>query len=67
MTLTTAAPWDTKKGPRVYSDGNFTFREKDIKGNFNEVEEQLWAFRNGLSDIVFEINIRSPKRRVHSK
>lgn len=49
MTLSTAAPWDPPKGHahRVYSDGSRSFREKDIAGNFDCVEEQLWAIRNG--------------------
>ncbi len=61
MTLATAAPWDPPKGHkhRVYSDGTHSFRDKDIAGNFDEVEEQLWAFRNGLADIGFVIKIEA--------
>lgn len=63
MTLSTAAPWDPPKGHkhRVYSDGDHSFYEKDIAGNFNQVEEALWAFRNGLSDIVYTIEISEPR------
>lgn len=51
MTLSTAAPWDPPKGHRhrVYSDGTFSFHESELKGNFDEVEEQLFAVRNGLA------------------
>ncbi len=63
MTLSTAAPWDTPKGKkRVYTDGDHSFYEKDIKGNFDCLEEQLWAFRNGLTDIAFTITIRTQKQ-----
>ena len=50
MTLATSAPWDPPKGHkyRVYSDGTRSFRERDIAGNFDEVEEALWALRHGL-------------------
>lgn len=61
-TLSTPAPWDQKKGkPVVFSSGGFSFTMNEIKGHFDEVEEALWAFRNGLSNIVFEIKI-SPRR-----
>ena len=67
---TLAAPldWNPPKGhkARIYTDGDFAFHESQIKGEFGPVEEQLWAFRNGLSDIVFEITIpdkRSKKAR----
>ncbi len=63
MSLTTAATWDPPKGHkhRVYSDGTFSFRESEIAGNFDCVEEQLWAFRNGLSNIVFALTIKAPR------
>lgn len=50
-TLTTTAPWDLPKGHKhkIYSDGDRSFREKDIAGNFDEVEEQLWAVRRNLA------------------
>lgn len=50
-TLGTGAPWDPPKGHghRIYSDGTRSFREKDIAGNFDEVEEALWAIRCGLA------------------
>jgi len=49
MTLSTSAPWDTPKGKkRVYSDGTLSFYEADIKGQFDEVEEQLYFHRRGL-------------------
>lgn len=58
LTLGTSAPWDTPKGKRrVYTDGDHSFYEKDIAGNFDCVEEQLWAFRHGLSNVVYEIKI----------
>lgn len=46
MTLTTAAPWDAPGGPRIYSDGDISFTADEIGGNFDEIEEQLWAIRN---------------------
>lgn len=50
--MTLACPlnqWEEPSGyKRIYSDGNFSFRESEIKGNFDEVEEQLWALRNRL-------------------
>ncbi len=59
MTLSTAAPWDTPKGKRrVYTDGDHSFREDEIAGNFDEVEEALWAYRNGLSDIGFTVEVK---------
>ena len=62
-TLGTSAPWDTPKGKRrVYTDGTFSFHESEIAGNFDEIEEALFAFRNGLSDVVFEMTIHIPKR-----
>lgn len=66
MTLSTTAPWDPPKGHkhRVYGDGNFEFHESEIAGHFDEVEEQLWAFRHGLSNVVFELKItRKAARR----
>lgn len=58
MTLGTSAPWDTPKGkPRVYRSDGFEFHESEIKGHYDEIEEALFAFRNGLSDVVFEIKI----------
>ena len=65
MTLATASPWEAPPGGRVYTDGDHTFYEDDIKGNFDEVEEQLWAFRNGLSDLWITITIKS--RRNYKK
>ncbi len=58
-TLGTAADWNPPKHHkhRIYTDGTHSFREKDIAGNFDEVEEQLWAYRNGLTDIVFTIEV----------
>ena len=49
-TLATSAPWDPPKGhkQRIYSDGTFSFREDDIGGQFDYLEEQLWAERRGL-------------------
>lgn len=50
--MTLACPlnqWEEPSGcKRIYSDGNRSFYEKDIAGNFDEVEEALWALRNGL-------------------
>lgn len=67
-TLATSAPWDPPKGHRhrVYSDGDFSFHESEIAGNFDELEEALWAFRRGLSDVVFEMTISIPKLRKRS-
>lgn len=62
-TLGTAAPWDPPKGHahRIYASDDFEFHESEIEGHFDEIEEQLWAYRNGLSNIVFTITVR-PKR-----
>ena len=63
-TLGTSAPWDTPKGKkRVYSDGDHSFYEKDIKGNFDELEESLWAYRNGLTDLAYIIEISIPRKK----
>lgn len=60
-TLATSAPWDTPKGKkRVYSDGTFSFHESEIEGNFDELEEALWAFRHGLSNVVYDLTL-SPR------
>lgn len=65
MTLTTPAPWDLKKGePVVFSSGGFSFRESEIKGHFDEIEEQLWAFRSGLSNVVYDLIL---SRRLSKK
>lgn len=53
MTLSTPAPWDLPAGaPCVFSSSSegLSFYESDLKGNFDEAEEQLWAIRRGLSD-----------------
>lgn len=64
MTLTTSAPWDLPGSHknRIYSDGDRSFHERDIAGNFDEVEEALWAFRNGLTDLSYIITIKMPKK-----
>lgn len=51
MTLSTSAPWDPPAGHRhrVYSDGTLSFHESELAGNFDEVEEQLWAIRRDLA------------------
>lgn len=51
---------DAPRHKRVYSDGDHSFRESDIAGNFDEIEEQLWAFRNGLSNVVYDLKL-SPR------
>ncbi len=62
-TLGTTAPWDTPKGKRrIYTDGTFSFHESEIAGNFDELEEALWAFHHGLSNIVYTIKINLRKR-----
>ena len=63
-TLGTSSPWDIPKGgKRIYSDGNFSFTEKEIGGQYDYLEEQLWSFRNGLSDISLHIEVDIPRRR----
>lgn len=49
-TLGTAAPWNPPKGHahRIYASDNFEFHESEIDGHFDEIEEALFAFRNGL-------------------
>jgi len=48
-TLATPAPWDEPRGNRrICSDGTFSFHESEIAGNFDEIEESLFAVRNGL-------------------
>jgi len=47
-TLGTASPWDKPKGWAIYTSGKFSFYESEIDGNFDEVEEQLYAIRNRL-------------------
>lgn len=39
---------DAPAHKRVYSDGERSFLESEIKGHFDEVEEALFAVRNGL-------------------
>ncbi len=48
---------------RVYTDGDHSFMDSDIKGEFECVEEQLWAFRNGLTDIAFTLCVSAPRYR----
>lgn len=49
-TLGTAAAWDTPiEAHRIYSDGSRSFHEKEIGGQFDELEEQLWAIRHNLA------------------
>lgn len=69
MTLSTSAPRGTPKGHknRIYSDGDRSFRERDIAGNFDEVEEALWAFRNGLTDISYVLKINLGKLPKYPK
>lgn len=59
---TLVTPW-RRRGPKIYHSGDFRFRAKEIDGHFDEIEEQLWAFRNGLSNIMFTIKISLPRCR----
>jgi hypothetical protein len=48
-TLSTAMPWDLPKGKRrIYSSGKYSFDEREISGQYGEIEEALWAIRRGL-------------------
>lgn len=51
-----------KKNKTWRVDGmGFRLEDADVQSNGPQMEEQLWSFRNGLSDIVYTIDI-SEKR-----
>ena len=49
--------WEKPEAQRKYNSGDFTFTHREIDGHDDEIEEQLWAFRRGLTDIAFWIEI----------
>lgn len=61
---------DAPAHKRIYGSGDFEFLESEIAGHYDEIEEQLWAFRNGLSDIAFTIEIklrRKPRANLRKR
>ncbi len=49
MSLSTEHGFHVPKGGRIWSAGKMAFLNKEIKGHFDELEEQLWAMRQGLA------------------
>lgn len=33
----------------IYTDGTHSFKKREVYSNGNEIEEQLWAIRQGLA------------------
>ena len=59
--LTTIGTRTPFKSGRIWESDNYRFADKDIRGHFDEVEEQMWAIRGGIGlqpNFVFTIELR---------